>query len=104
MKADFVLEGRKLTVTLFGELDHHSAGEIMKEINVKIDDELPRDCILDMHGVTFMDSSGIAVAIRTYRKMNLTGGRMWIENVQSQPMHIFDAAVVDRIIHITATV
>ena len=51
-----------------------------------------------------MDSSGIAIVLKAYKKVNAIGGRLWVENVQKQPMHVFDAAGIDRIIGISATV
>mgnify|MGYP003320593644 CR=1 FL=1 len=57
-----------------------------------------------MKGVGFMDSSGIAVALKAYKKMMRLGGRLWIENVRRQPMHVFDAAGIDRVIGITSAV
>lgn len=102
MKVVFTVEGKKLTIELAGELDHHTAGKLVEKMLNRIDEELPRDCVIDMSGVSFMDSSGIAVALKTYRKMNGIGGRLWIDNVQKQPMHVFDAAGIDRIIGVTA--
>ena len=94
-------EGR-LTLRLKGELDHHSAKTLMAEIGEKIDVLLPRDCVIDMSALTFMDSSGIAVVLKTYKRMNEIGGRAWVENVPPQPMKVLDASGVERIIRITA--
>ena len=43
---------------LRGEIDHHSAKDIMRVLGNKIDLYLPRVCVLDFREVTFMDSSG----------------------------------------------
>ena len=104
MKAIFTSDGKKLNVELSGEIDHHTAKKLMDNIQLKIETELPRDCRMDMTGVTFMDSSGIAVVLKTYRLLSGMGGRLWVENVPQQPMHVFDAAGIDRIIRITALV
>ena len=53
-------EGR-LTLYLKGELDHHEAAAVLGKISRTMDDYLPRDCVVDMEGLTFMDSSGIAL-------------------------------------------
>ena len=102
LKISFSYEENRLVAYLSGELDHHSAGGIMTKLINEIDAELPRDCVIDMKGVTFMDSSGIAVVLKSYKKMTALGGRLWVENVQSQPMHVFDAAGIDRITAISA--
>lgn len=96
------LDGRKLSLYLSGELDHHAARAAMREIEEKIDILLPRDCVIDMSGLTFMDSSGIAVVLKTHRRMNEIGGRIWVENVPKQPMKVLDASGIERIIKISA--
>ena len=59
-----LLQEKQLTILLSGEIDHHSARQIMAAITAKIDVYLPRSCILDFSAVTFMDSSGIAIVQR----------------------------------------
>lgn len=95
------LDGQ-LTVYLAGELDHHGARKTVESISEAIDAKLPRDLTLDMSHLGFMDSSGIAVIVRTYRKIREAGGRMYIENPQPQPLKVLDASGIDRMIPIAA--
>ena len=88
----------RLTVFLSGELDHHEARCTLNTIDELLDEYLPRDCILDMAGLTFMDSSGIAVIIRTSRRMKALGGRVWIENPAKQALRVIDASGIDRLV------
>lgn len=88
----------KLTVYLAGELDHHEARSVTETVDVLIDEYLPRDCVLDMSGLTFMDSSGIAVIIKTGKRMKTLGGRAWIENPSKQPRRVIDASGIDRLV------
>lgn len=90
----------RLTLYLQGELDHHEARNTMKMIDKLIDDELPRDCVIELSGLDFMDSSGIALILKVYRKMNDCGGRAWIENAGRQPLKVLDASGIDRIVKI----
>ena len=60
---------RKLTLRLSGELDHHAARPLMQRIAQEIELALPLEVVLDFSGVTFMDSSGIAVALHTLQQM-----------------------------------
>ena len=101
MKINTTFGDGKLHIFLEGELDHHAAKKVMRAIEENIDANLPRDCILDMKRLTFMDSSGIAVILKTHRRMNETGGRMSVENAPKQPMRVIDAAKIDRIVRIT---
>ena len=101
MKTTVSMKNGKLTIYLKGELDHNGAREVMFEIERHIEENKPRDCILDMAGVSFMDSSGIAVILKTYKRVYKVGGRIWVENVPPQPMRVLDAAGVERLIRIS---
>ena len=63
-----------------------------------LDEYMPRDCVLDLSGLDFMDSSGIAVIIKVSRRMKTMGGRAWIENPAKQPQRVIDAAGIDRLV------
>lgn len=89
-----------LTVYLEGELDHHEAKETLRRIDELLDDYIPRDCALNMSGLSFMDSSGIAVIIRISRRMKALGGRMWIEEPARQPQKVIDASGIERLVPI----
>ena len=88
----------RLTIFLSGELDHHEAKCTIHAIDELLDEYLPRDCVLDMAGLTFMDSSGIAVIIRTSRRLSALGGRVWIENPAKQALRVIDASGIDRLV------
>ena len=88
----------RLTISLAGELDHHEARGAIRSIDELLDEYLPRDCVLDMSGLSFMDSSGIALIIRMSRRMKNLGGRAWIENPAKQPLRVIDASGIDRLV------
>ena len=90
----------RLTIFLSGELDHHEAKNAINEIDELLDEFMPRDCALDMSGLTFMDSSGIAIIIKLSRKMKNLGGRAWIENPAEQAQRVIDASGIDRLVHV----
>lgn len=94
-------EGR-LTLYLQGELDHHEVKNSMKLIERLIEEYLPRDCAIDLSELSFMDSSGIALFLKIYRRLLEMGGRAWIENAVNQPLRVIDASGIERIIKVTA--
>ncbi len=102
MKVTWQKKKNKLYIYLNGELDHHEAGETVKRIEELIERETPRDCVIDLENLGFMDSSGIAVILKAYRQISAMGGRLCIENVQQQPMRVLDASGIERIIGFTA--
>ena len=91
-------EAGRLTVYLSGELDHHEARCAMHRIDELLDEYIPRDCALNLSGLSFMASSGIAVIIRVSRRMTVLGGRAWIEDPARQPQRVIDAAGIDRLV------
>ena len=91
---------RKLTLALRGELDHHAAKEVMTRLERELDLSLPLFLTLDFSGVTFMDSSGIAVALRAQRAMLALGGQAELTNVPPQAKKVFDAAGIARFISV----
>lgn len=70
--------GGTLTVSLRGELDHHSADAVRKRLDSLLSDESIDTLALDMRGVTFMDSSGLGVVLGRYRLMVKRAGRVRI--------------------------
>ena len=90
--------GRELTLTLRGELDHHGAKNVMQRMALALDAALPAKLILDFSGVSFMDSSGIAVAMRAQKRMHALGGAAVLTRVPPQAKKVFAAAGIFRII------
>ena len=87
-----------LTIALSGEIDHHGAREMMTQLDQAIAERLPARLVLDLSGVTFMDSSGIAVLLRALRQMERTGGSLRAANIPAQARRVLDAAGVGRLI------
>ena len=70
----------------------------MEELDRRIDQARPRELTLDLSGLTFTDSSGIAVLLRTYRRMAQSQGSMRVVNTPAQAGKVFKAAGLERII------
>ena len=100
MKINSAYTAGRLTIFLSGELDHHEARDALRTIDSLLDEYLPRDCALDFSGLSFMDSSGIALIIRISRRMRDLGGRTWMENLKGQPQRVIDASGIERMVPI----
>lgn len=99
----FLEEGR-LTVALNGEIDHHRAKSYIQAIAGKIEAYTPDLCILDFRDVTFVDSSGIAVVINAMRCMNQIEGQLLLTGIAPQPMRVFRASGIDKLVEIKEAV
>lgn len=87
-----------LTVYLQGEIDHHAARGMMLSLDREVAVRSPRHLTVDMGEVGFMDSSGIAVLLRAFRRMEEGGGTMSARRVPPQAKKVFSAAGLDKII------
>ncbi|MEA4896096.1 MAG: STAS domain-containing protein [Oscillospiraceae bacterium] len=89
-----------LRLSFTGELDHHGAKTAMKTIEGLIDERLPRNLIMDLSELNFMDSSGIALILRANRRMSDIGGKAWVENPLGQPLRVLNASGIERVIKV----
>lgn len=89
-----------MTVFIKGEIDHHNA----KGIRAKIDADLcglrPKELILDLSGVNFMDSSGLGLILGRYTKASDLGIGFKVQRPTPATLKILDLAGADRIITI----
>ena len=99
----FLQEG-KLTVALTGEIDHHYAKSYIQAIAAKIEAYTPSVCVLDFKEVSFVDSSGIAVVINALRSMTQIEGTLVLTGLAEQPMKVFRASGVDKLVQIKEAV
>lgn len=74
----FEKKGRRLVVFLEGELDHGSAAGMRAEIDNQLRDRQISELVIDMGGLTFMDSSGIGLILGRYKLMNSRGGKVLV--------------------------
>ena len=91
---------RNLLLELSGEIDHHSARNAMREMELAVDAALPKKLVVDMTGVTFMDSSGIALILRAQQRMRLLDGSLLVCHVPEQAKRVLDAAGIGRLVTI----
>ena len=81
---------RNLLLECRGELDHHAARDAMRQLELA----------LDLGGVTFMDSSGIALILRAQQRMQMLDGSLLVCNVPRQARRVLDAAGIGRLVTI----
>ena len=94
-------EGRVLRAELSGELDHHGARTVMEELDRQIDLALPRELVLDLAGLTFTDSSGIAVLLRIYKRVSALGGTVTVSGAPAQALRVLKTAGLHKLLSFT---
>ena len=98
------LDNGRLTVALTGEIDHHCAKNYIQAIAAKVEAYTPEVCILDFSEGSFVDSSGIAVVINAMRCMTQIEGKLLLTGLGSQPMRVFRASGIDKLVEIKEAV
>lgn len=98
MDMSYRTDSRDLIISLSGELDHHAARPAMESIERWIDQNLPGKTVLDFAGLSFMDSSGIAVVLRAKRRMEALQGNLAVINIPRQAARVLETAGLGRYI------
>lgn len=98
------LQNGELTIALTGEIDHHYAKSYIQRIAAKIEAYTPAVCILDFREVSFVDSSGVAVVINALRNMTQIEGELVLTGLGQQPMKVFRASGIDKLVRIKEAV
>ena len=98
MNVEFKLKGGRMRAYLSGEIDHHNAKKMCKLLDFRICADKPRVLLLDFSRVTFMDSSGLAVAVGRKKLCDKYGIKTYIVNINGHPKKILRMAGADRII------
>jgi stage II sporulation protein AA (anti-sigma F factor antagonist) len=93
-----------LAVRIAGEIDHHSALGMRREIDNIIWNRTPTHLILDMSEVEFMDSSGLGFIMGRYALMCEIGGALTLRNPSPVVMKMLTVTGFDKKVRITKAV
>ena len=93
MAVAYTTHNRILTVTLSGEIDHHRVKGVLQDLDQAIDEVLPPPAHCGLRrSITFMDSSGIAVLLRLWQRMEALEGSIQVTGLPEQPARVLRAA------------
>ena len=98
MEIIYEVSGDILIADLFGELDHHAAEKVRRDVDDMLRLYGSRCLIFDFSNVTFMDSAGIGVILGRYRKLQPEGGQVAITACGAKIRSILNMAGVFSII------
>ena len=85
--------------SLEGEIDLHVSPGIATSLKSTIADK-PKQLVVDLSRVTYIDSSGLAVLIETMQNMNGYGGKFALAGLQDGVRPIFEIARLDQVFRI----
>jgi anti-anti-sigma factor len=86
-------------VPLEGEIDLHISPRITTTLNAAVKAK-PRNLVIDMGNVSYIDSSGLAVLIEAMQKVEKYGGKFALAGLQENVKPIFEIARLDQVFRI----
>jgi len=87
-----------LTVSYTGELDQHVARSAIEQSEDLLALYPCHKLVLNLSGLSFMDSSGLAVVMHLHRTCTRAGRELVVSRTPPQPLRVFEAAGLPRMI------
>ena len=87
-------------VEISGQLDLSNNLLAIESLIAKLMEEGVRKLVVDLTGITYIDSAGIGVLISFSRQMDGAGGRMRIAGAQGSVAKVLDTVHIERIVQI----
>jgi anti-sigma B factor antagonist len=82
-------------VTVSGELDFAHCVKLAPELNAALRSTV-RAIVIDLEAVSLVDSSGIALLLNAFRRLDRTGRRLAIACPLGSPRRAFELTALDR--------
>lgn len=82
-------------LALYGEVDQYVAGELRDRLSAAID-EGGAALVLDLSGVTFVDSMGLGILLNALKRMALGGGELRLVVPRNHVRRVFELTLLDR--------
>ena len=90
-----------IVVVISGDVDLYSSPEVRKAILGLTDKETPL-IVVDLKGVPYMDSSGIATLVEGLQQVGKYKGRLILFGLNSAVREVFELSRLDKVFHIFA--
>ena len=97
------MRDRLLVVTLYGEIDHHSAVAVRTELDSQITQSQPARVILELSAVDFMDSSGLGLIMGRYALVKRYGGTLAVLDPSPAVVRMMKLAGMEKRVSILRT-
>lgn len=94
-------ESAFIVVAPEGEIDLHSSPLVKEQIEPLITQQRP-NVVVDLAGVSYIDSSGLAVLIEAMQRVQAYSGKFSLCGLRENVRHIFAIARLDQVFKIFA--
>ena len=92
-------DSRPIVIAPEGEIDLNCSTLVKQQLEPLIADKRSR-VVVDLSGVTYIDSSGLAVFIEAMQRVQAYGGRFLLCGLRESVNHIFNIARLDQVFQI----
>lgn len=92
--------GGVLVAVLEGELDDHGADGVRQAIDRELDLLRTPCLVIDVAGLTFMDSAGLGVMLGRYRKVVERGGEMRVSGASPSIQKLFHLSGMHKLMRL----
>ena len=89
-------------IVVSGEADLHDAPELRGVLRTVLDRGVA-SLVIDLSGVTFVDSTTLGVLLATSRRMKAQGGNLRVVISSREIRRLFELTLLDRVIPIDST-
>jgi len=90
-----------LVLHLHGEIDHHSAASLRSLIDEAILAQKPRQLVMDLADISFMDSAGLGLILGRLSRMQECGGELILHRPSKSAERMIYLAGLERVVRIT---
>ncbi|MDQ1617193.1 MAG: anti-sigma factor antagonist [Actinomycetota bacterium] len=100
---DPVVHGAHTVVEVSGEVDVSSAA-ILRDRLLALVNRGADSLVVDLRGVTFIDSTGVGSLLRIYHRQTLLGASVHFVADQPAVLRVFDIMALTRRLHVTGSI
>jgi len=88
--------GKHKILEVEGDVDLYNVGELKQSVFKLLDSEDVESLIIDMNGVSYMDSSGVGALVAGQKKVKTQGGKFALLNIKEDVLNILKLATLDQ--------
>jgi stage II sporulation protein AA (anti-sigma F factor antagonist) len=89
-----------LLIRLDGELDHHTADLLRTQVDDYLRENKVSHIVLNLEGLSFMDSSGLGVILGRYKQIKSQNGEMVVCAISQAVRRLFEMSGLFKIIRL----
>ncbi len=100
--SEVVRNGEAIIIRVAGEMNINSAPNFHTRVLEECADA-PKHVVIDLGGLTFMDSTGIGTLLEIMRRLTRAGGKLSLVKLTDFITNIFDVTKMNQVFSIYAT-